>query len=259
MVGEEKPERAAMSNDKADFKGLDKSVRKQKVLTEATGVFHRKGYRTATLDDVALRLGVTKAALYYYFSSKEAILSTIYIQAIDNALEHARLIEALDAPPPEKLRSFLKSHVQHVIIDNLPVFAVFFSEENQLPDEHLQEIRRAKREYNRVVEELINQGVVQGHFRPADPAFMANCLLGLCNSLYHWYRPDKDDRDADRFIDDLVSFMENGYLLPQTPGGRPPAPAREDPDRDDLDRKEALEQEMKRHRRVLARLLDRTG
>jgi len=67
------------TDENTGFKALDKSLKIQKIIDTATELFHKKGYRSTTLHDVAEDLGITKAALYHYVSSKENLLSIIYI------------------------------------------------------------------------------------------------------------------------------------------------------------------------------------
>jgi AcrR family transcriptional regulator len=156
-----------------DFKGLDKSVRKQKIVDTAIRVFHEKGYHAATLDDVAKELGLTKAALYHYVLSKEDLLSIIYIQALENFFANAYDIGERNLAPKEKLRLLIRHHIKNIVIENVPMFAVFFSEENQLPEKDFQKIREEKRKYTRIVEGIIEAGISQGQFRPTDARLQA--------------------------------------------------------------------------------------
>ena len=48
-----------------------------RILEAAKKVFDEKGYRQATMDDVAKKIGVSKGALYLYFASKEDIFGAI--------------------------------------------------------------------------------------------------------------------------------------------------------------------------------------
>jgi len=48
-----------------------KEEAKSRILDAANKVFAEKGYHEATMDDIAKRLGVSKGAIYLYFSSKE--------------------------------------------------------------------------------------------------------------------------------------------------------------------------------------------
>lgn len=53
-----------------------KEEARNRILEAATEVFE-KGYRQATMDDVARKLGVSKGALYLYFASKEELFEAI--------------------------------------------------------------------------------------------------------------------------------------------------------------------------------------
>jgi AcrR family transcriptional regulator len=49
-----------------------------KILETARDIFSTKGYQELTMDEIAKRLGVSKGALYSYFTSKDEILKEIY-------------------------------------------------------------------------------------------------------------------------------------------------------------------------------------
>lgn len=50
---------------------------KEKILEEALKLFARSGYMGTSMNDIAFQLGVTKAALYKHYSSKQEILDSI--------------------------------------------------------------------------------------------------------------------------------------------------------------------------------------
>lgn len=54
-----------------------KEEARTRIVTAANQVFGEKGYRQATMDDVAKKLGVSKGALYLYFASKEDLFAEI--------------------------------------------------------------------------------------------------------------------------------------------------------------------------------------
>jgi AcrR family transcriptional regulator len=54
-----------------------KEEARSRILEAANQVFNEKGYRQATMDDVAKKLGVSKGALYLYFASKEELFEAI--------------------------------------------------------------------------------------------------------------------------------------------------------------------------------------
>jgi AcrR family transcriptional regulator len=54
-----------------------KEEARARILRAANQLFGEKGYRQATMDDVAKKLGVSKGALYLYFASKEELFEAI--------------------------------------------------------------------------------------------------------------------------------------------------------------------------------------
>ena len=72
-----------MKPSQTNFKGLDRSIRMQKIVEAATSLFQKKGFKATTLEEVAKELSLTKAALYHYIPGKEKLLSIIYGQAFE--------------------------------------------------------------------------------------------------------------------------------------------------------------------------------
>jgi len=193
-----------------EFKNQDKSLRKKMIINAAIKVFHQKGYRAATLDDVANELGLTRPALYHYVASKENLLSLIYLKALERFFAIIYEITGMDLSPPEKLRVFVHRHLHNIVIENLAMFTVFFSEENQLPEAYFQKIRTEKRKFTRVVEDIIEEGIAQGYFREVNVKLQANAIIGMCNWLYRWYKPGKSSFKPDEIASQFIDLLENG-------------------------------------------------
>lgn len=183
------------------------------IIDAAVKVFHGKGYRTATLDDVARELGLTRPALYHYVSSKEDLLSQIYIQALESFFAAIYEIAGMDLSPPQKLRLFIQRHLKTIVIENLAMFSVFFSEENQLAHKDFQKIRKEKRKFTKVLEKIIEEGMAQGHFRKVSARLQANAVIGMCNWLYRWYKPGQSSFSPDEIAEEFTSLVERGLVV----------------------------------------------
>lgn len=59
-----------------------KELAKKKIIKAAYALFEEKGYHSTSMDDIAAEVGVSKASLYSYFKSKEAILKVTVDQAL---------------------------------------------------------------------------------------------------------------------------------------------------------------------------------
>jgi AcrR family transcriptional regulator len=200
-------------NNRLNFKGLDKSVRKQKIIHTAADLFQKKGYRSTTLDDVSRELNISKAALYHYVSSKDELLSIIYTHTIKNIfMPGTNEILGMNLPPNEKLRLFIRNHIKNIIIESLPMFSVFFSEENQLSEKEYQKILREKTKYNHILEEIVKEGMSKGIFNKGDVKLHSYAILGMCNWIYKWYKADQKMYTSDQIADHFIDLLEAGYL-----------------------------------------------
>jgi AcrR family transcriptional regulator len=214
-----------MKTRPSNFKGLDKSIRMQKIVEAATNLFHKKGFKAATLDEVARELEVSKAALYHYIPGKGELLAIIYNQAFAKIFHRIYAIAALDISPAEKLRQIIRDHICNIITSNIAMFSVFFAEENQFPPEDFQKIREEKIKYTKLVIKIIEEGMAAGDFRPMDARLMANAILGMCNWLYKWYKPGKETFRPEEIADHFIKLLEAGYLKPRAdsqPAAGPP-------------------------------------
>jgi AcrR family transcriptional regulator len=76
--------------------------RYREVLDAAAAVFAEKSYAGASTRDIAERLGVRQASLYYYFPSKEAALAAICELGVKDFIANLQRIIAEPMPAPEK-------------------------------------------------------------------------------------------------------------------------------------------------------------
>lgn len=74
-------------------------TRRQAILEAATEVFAESGFDRASMSDISARVGYSKATLYGYFGSKEALFLELVGAATQAGLDAAQ--DALAAPAPD--------------------------------------------------------------------------------------------------------------------------------------------------------------
>jgi len=84
VVGEE-PDLGPLTDPppQVDAKAVQSSDTKQRILDVALDLFTEQGYDGTSLRQIAEQLGVTKAAIYYHFESKEDILMALHMRLHD--------------------------------------------------------------------------------------------------------------------------------------------------------------------------------
>ena len=73
------------------------------ILDAAVRVFARQGFHTCRVSDIADEAGVAYGLVYHYFSSKEEILDTLFLERWDVMLAAISEADASRRPPREKL------------------------------------------------------------------------------------------------------------------------------------------------------------
>lgn len=183
------------------------------LLREAAGQFTRKGFHAASLDDIAQKLGVTKAALYYYFPSKHALMRECCARALDAGLRALERARREGASGREKLKLTLRFYLKEMI-DELSCCVVMMEENALLPEDYAALIKvRDTFEYG--LRDLVREGVADGSIAACDPKLVVFALLGAINWAPKWFRPD-GDWSAELVSEALTDLLER--MLSPEPG-----------------------------------------
>lgn len=95
----------------------------QRILRAAGACFGRKGYRGASMHDIAREAGVSKSLLHYHFASKEHILLEVHLMLIRDLLDRLRVVAAEEnrtvdhfSQALEQVLGFLESDLDSVLV-----------------------------------------------------------------------------------------------------------------------------------------------
>lgn len=94
--------------------GSGKRSTRERIMEAALDLFGEQSYGTTTLQDIADRLGLTKAALYYYFRTKDELLNDISVPFMD---EFERIVTEAEthSGSPEAQRTLIDSLTEHLL------------------------------------------------------------------------------------------------------------------------------------------------
>ena len=85
--------------------------KRERLLEAGRNLIHRHGYRQTTLADIATESGVPLGNVYYYFRTKQDLLSAVAGRLADDFLARMKAIEDMHADPCARLAAFLDSVV----------------------------------------------------------------------------------------------------------------------------------------------------
>lgn len=187
------------------------------ILLAGAYLFRRKSFLGTTLDDIALKVGINKATIYYYFENKEQILYEIMSKALDELIKGARTIVSTDASPMEKMESLVKLHLK-VGTDSSSLAGVSQFERKNLSPKLLKLYNATRDEYEQIYRELLNEGMAMNQFQEGDPRMVARFMLGLVNSVITWFKRtgllsiDKIGEEVWKFIFYSIKNLEKEGL-----------------------------------------------
>jgi TetR/AcrR family transcriptional regulator, cholesterol catabolism regulator len=211
---EEKQSMIAAREKKARLpqQGKRQRLTQQAIVTKAAELFAERGFGATSLDDIAEKLGVGKASLYYHVKNKQEILRLIFLTVLTVSEEPLRQIAEADLPPQEKLGRAIE-HQTVVAADRSPAMIVFFREQFHLTGPFAKEIILHKKNYARYFDQIIEEGQASGIFQPdVDAKIITFGLFGMCNWLSQWYRPH-GQYSPQQIAAMFVNMVEHGLLL----------------------------------------------
>ncbi len=159
--------------------------RYREVRDAAARSFAEKGYLGASLKDVADRLGIRAASLYYYLPSKDAALAAVCEHGITSFIDNLRQIIESNQPAVDKVRAVIANQLSPLRKDpDGDYVRVFLRHRHELSESARKQMVELAREFQALVETVFAEGVANGEFRPAlHPQRAMLALLGLCNSV----------------------------------------------------------------------------
>ncbi len=161
---------------------------KEDIVAVSAKLFETKGYHATTMREIADELGVTGAALYYHVSRKEDILCEIFDKAMTAAESRLEKLMSLDMPLDARVERIIHEHI-NAVLDEAPLMAVFFNEVENLPPDAYRVISERITKYRNRVTQVFKEAMAQSLLEDLDPELVVLGILGMCNWMYRWYRP----------------------------------------------------------------------
>jgi AcrR family transcriptional regulator len=177
---------ASSSGDDPTLVGAEET--RHRLLGIAADLFRRKGFARATTRELAGLLGLKKASLYHYVSSKQELLYEICIESLNTISEQVR--RAIDqGPQPGRMLAVIRAHVETACRDQA-MHAVMLIELRALAPERYTEVVEARSAYERQLRAVLEDEQEGGRLRgDVDCRYLTLMLLNLLNWTIFWYDP----------------------------------------------------------------------
>lgn len=193
-------------------------ARPEEILDAALTVFGESGFARAKIEDVARLAGVSKGTVYCYFDSKESLFrEMVRAKVVASLAEAEAFVRAFDGSARGLLAELIRrmygrvrreqmmqlSRVVQGELPHFPELARFYFDEV---------ILRARR----LIEQVLERGVITGEFRPSATGFAAR---GLSSMLVHtaqvqcfFHRFDPQALSEEQAVEGLIDLYLHGVL-----------------------------------------------
>ncbi|UOD34685.1 TetR/AcrR family transcriptional regulator [Deferribacteraceae bacterium V6Fe1] len=150
----------------------NKANKFDKILDSAIKIIGQKGFHGAKVKDIANDAGVADGTIYNYFNNKEDILVTIFKVKLEEYVNMAKEEIAGIDNPEEKLKTLLKYHFK--VMTETPYLANVLQIELRQPIKDLRvKVRRHLKNYFRLIEQVIEEGIQNGVFNKDLDVYLA--------------------------------------------------------------------------------------
>ncbi|MFF3764256.1 TetR/AcrR family transcriptional regulator [Streptomyces sp. NPDC001922] len=161
----------------------------RRLVIAAVEAFAERGYHATTTRDIAGRAGMSPAALYIHYKTKEELL--FQISRVGHQLSLRILRDAAESAgaPADRLaravRAFVRWHAEHHTTARVVQYEL-----GALSEEHYTEVVALRRRTDGAVRSIIEAGVDSGDFDVPDVPGTTLAVLSLCIDVARWFNTE---------------------------------------------------------------------
>ncbi|WP_310483724.1 TetR family transcriptional regulator [Chamaesiphon sp. VAR_48_metabat_403] len=154
---------------------------RNQLLDAAEAEFAVTGLIAARMDAIAAQTGVTKATIYYYFSSKEELYRAVLGRCWVEAMEMMAQLQ-LDCLPPDAALVRLLEQLLCCMTENPRIGSILSLEAIQNQGKYYPK-QLGDLLYGTIVE-ILERGMLSGAFRQLEPRHTAVNIVGTCTFYF---------------------------------------------------------------------------
>jgi AcrR family transcriptional regulator len=180
------------------------------ILAAARKIFATKGFRDATVDDIAAEAGIAKGTVYLYYPSKKEM----YLAALKQGLEELRqrtgaaMQAAQDAHA--KLRAFVRTRMEYAEA-NRDFFRIYHSEFGNLTNDS--EFQQLYLQQAKTLEAVLHAAAKKSEVRRIRADFSAFLIYDMVKSVMIQRLLGRSTAHLDEDIETLTELIWKGIAV----------------------------------------------
>ncbi len=185
--------------------------RKDVIVRKAASLFREKGYKAASMRDLAEAVGVEAASLYNHIKSKSELLHELVFNVANKFVLKMDEIESENISSLQKMEKLLRFHITEMI-NNYEEVYVSDREWKHLSDPYLSNYQNQRRVYRKRIAAIIEDGIRNKEIKNIDAATVVLIFLHAVSGIESWHRSTKKIT-AVELEQNMVTILIDGLKL----------------------------------------------
>lgn len=190
------------------IKTENNSSRKEIIVEKAANLFKEKGYKAASMRDLAEVVGVEAASLYNHIKSKSELLHVICLDVANRFTNKIEEVEAEDISAKEKIEKLLRFHIREML-NNYEDVIVSDREWKHLSDPYLSNFRHQRRTYRKRFASIIDEGIKKKEIKKIDSSTAVLIMLHAVSGIESFHR-SKQKISGKELEENMITILING-------------------------------------------------
>lgn len=193
-------------------KSASHDLKREEILDVAAKCFAASSYPAASMSALAEALGTSKARLYHYYDSKQAILYDLldrYTQLLVNLLQDVQVqSEQNQLSAKDAVHMVVKRFLQTYESSATRHIALLHSSQFLSQTQRTMVVQRQRHVVNALGDMLAS--AYPERVRPHNKIALTMMLFGMINWTFTWLRP-QGSLSYDAFAQEVIATLENGF------------------------------------------------
>lgn len=185
--------------------------RKDVIVRKAATLFREKGYKAASMRDLAEAVGVEAASLYNHIKSKSELLHELVFSVANKFVLKMDEIESENISSLQKMEKLLRFHITEMI-NNYEEVYVSDREWKHLSDPYLSNYQNQRRVYRKRIAAIIEEGIRNKEIKNIDAPTVVLIFLHAVSGIESWHRSTKKIT-ATELEQNMVTILIDGLRL----------------------------------------------
>ncbi len=182
--------------------------RKDVIVSKAATLFREKGYKAASMRDLADAVGVEAASLYNHIKSKSELLHELVFSVANKFVLKVDEIESESISSLQKMEKILRFHISEMIHHYEEVY-VSDREWKHLSDPYLSNFQNQRRVYRKRIAAIIEEGIRKKEIKAIDAPTVVLIFLHAVSGIESWHRSTKKINAAE-LEQNMVAILIDG-------------------------------------------------